>query len=63
MSKPASQALTAKIPALFQQREVVFYQNKKAVVELVLNFVDEFDYLLKVSDNFYVPVMESEIKK
>ena len=51
------------VKPLYEQKEEVLYRNKKATIELVLDFVDTFDYLLKVSDSFYVPVMESEINK
>ena len=64
MSSPVNYYVsTAKIPSLYQQKEEVLYQGKAAIIELVLDFVDTFDYLLKLSDSFYVPVMESEIDK
>ena len=64
MSSPVNYYVsTAKIPSLYQQKEEVLYQGKEAIIELVLDFVDTFDYLLKLSDSFYVPVMESEIDK
>ena len=64
MSSPVNYYVsTAKIPSLYQQKEEVLYQGKEAIIELVLDFVDTFDYLLKLSDSFYVPVMESEINK
>ena len=64
MSSPVNYYVsTAKIPSLYQQKEEVLYQGKEAIIELVLDFVDTFDYLLKLSDSFYVPVMESGITK
>ena len=63
MSRPVSYASTAKTPALYQQQEEVLYQGNKAVVELVLDLVDKPDYLLKLANNSYIPVMESEITK
>ena len=64
MSSPVNYYVsTAKIPSLYQQKEEVLYRGKEAIIELVLDFVDAFDYLLKLSDSFYVPVMESEINK
>ena len=63
MPRPVGYTSTAQIPPLYQQKEEVFYQGNKAIVELVLNLVDKCDYLLKLSDDFYLPVMESEITK
>ena len=47
---------------MYEQYQEVVYQGNKAIVELVLGRVDQYDYLLKLCNGIYIPVSESDIQ-
>jgi hypothetical protein len=48
---------------MYQQHQEVLYKGQEAIVWLVLGCIDANDYVLRLHDGHFVPVLETELSE
>jgi hypothetical protein len=48
---------------MYRQYQEVLYKGQKAIVWLVLGCIDASDYVLRLYDGRFVPVLETELSE
>ncbi len=46
---------------MYRENQEVFYQGSKAIIDLVLGRIDQYNYLLRLCTGIYIPVSENDI--